>query len=105
MLTIFSMAVCLMPGTELAFDRKVTSLTGLLGWPKAIDHQTAIFRQINKEKGGGTSCRARISRWARGVADADVLRPSGERAATANAAKDRSRSARARAGGICWVKL
>jgi hypothetical protein len=45
-----SMAVCLMPGTELAFARKVTSLTGLLGWPKAIDHQTAIFRQINKEK-------------------------------------------------------
>ena len=23
---------------------------GLLGWPKTIKHQTAIFRQVNKEK-------------------------------------------------------
>jgi hypothetical protein len=45
------MAVCLMPGTELAFAGEVACLPGgLLGWPKAINHQTAIFRQVNKEK-------------------------------------------------------
>ena len=45
------MAVCLMPGTELAFAGEVACLPGgLLGWPKVINHQTAIFRQVNKEK-------------------------------------------------------
>jgi hypothetical protein len=46
------MAVCLMPGTELAFAGSVTCLpTGLFSWKsKPIDHQTAIFRQVNKEK-------------------------------------------------------
>src|ERR1700761_9365953 len=45
-------AVCLMPGTELAFAREVSCLpAGLLGWrTKTIDHQTAIFRQVNKDK-------------------------------------------------------
>ncbi len=43
-------AVCLMPGTELAFAGDVTCRTGLLGWPETIKHQTAIFRQVNKEK-------------------------------------------------------
>ena len=46
------MAVCLMPGTELAFPGEVACLpTGLLGWKtKTINHQTAIFRQVNREK-------------------------------------------------------
>jgi hypothetical protein len=45
------MAVCVMPGTELAFAKEVAALpTGLFGWKaKPINHQTAIFRQINKE--------------------------------------------------------
>ena len=45
-------AVCLMPGTELAFVREVAILPhGLLGWKtKTLDHKTAIFRQINKDK-------------------------------------------------------
>jgi hypothetical protein len=45
-------AVCLMPGTELAFAGQVACLpAGLLSWKaKTIDHQTAIFRQINKDK-------------------------------------------------------
>jgi hypothetical protein len=45
-------AVCLMPGTELAFARKVAVLPhGLFGWrTKTTDHQTAIFRQVNKDK-------------------------------------------------------
>jgi hypothetical protein len=47
-----SVAVCLRPGTELSFAGEVTfSATGLLEWwHKAINHKTAIFRQINKEK-------------------------------------------------------
>ena len=46
------LAVCVMPGTELAFAGEVVLLrTGLLGWKtKTINHQTAIFRQVNKDK-------------------------------------------------------
>jgi hypothetical protein len=46
------MAVCLLPGTELAFAGEVACLpAGLLGWKtKTISYQTAIFRQVNKEK-------------------------------------------------------
>jgi len=45
-------AVCVMPGTELAFAGEVACLpTGLLGWrTKTINHRTAIFRQVNKDK-------------------------------------------------------
>ncbi len=47
-----SLAVCVLPGTELSFARDVTCLpTSLLGWrDKALKHKIAIFRQINKEK-------------------------------------------------------
>ena len=47
-----SVAVCVLPGTELSFAAEVRSLpTGLLGWrDKVIKHTTAIFRQINKNK-------------------------------------------------------
>ena len=42
------LAVCVMPGTELAFNGEVARLsTGLFG---SINHQTAIFRQVNKDK-------------------------------------------------------
>jgi hypothetical protein len=47
-----SMAVCVLPGTELAFAHEVKRLPTRL-WPwhaKVIKHKTAIFRQINKEK-------------------------------------------------------
>jgi hypothetical protein len=46
------LAVCLLPGTELAFAGGVAILPhGLLGWKtKTINHQTAIFRQVNKDK-------------------------------------------------------
>ena len=47
-----SVAVCVLPGTELAFAHEVKRLPiGL--WPRrgaAIGHQTAIFRQINKDR-------------------------------------------------------
>src|SRR5438045_2588886 len=44
-------AVCLMPGTELAFGSEVACLpTGLFGVGKKINYRTAIFRQTNKER-------------------------------------------------------
>jgi hypothetical protein len=46
------LAVCLMPGTELAFAKEIAILPhGLLGWSRnTTGHQTAIFRQVNKGK-------------------------------------------------------
>jgi hypothetical protein len=46
------MAVCVLPGTELAFAGDVASVqAGMLGWKtKTINHHTAIFRQVNKDK-------------------------------------------------------
>jgi hypothetical protein len=47
-----SIAVCVLPGTELAFAHNVKRLPTRL-WPwhdGAIRHKTAIFRQINKDK-------------------------------------------------------
>ena len=46
------LAVCVMPGTELAFTQEVACWPGgLLGWRmRTINHQTAIFRQVNKDK-------------------------------------------------------
>ena len=45
-------AVCVRPGTELSFASPVTCLpTGMLAWRgRVIKYNTAIFRQINKER-------------------------------------------------------
>jgi hypothetical protein len=47
-----NIAVCVLPGTELSFAEEVKCLpTGLIAWrDKVIEHKTAIFRQINKDK-------------------------------------------------------
>jgi hypothetical protein len=44
-------AVCVLPGTELAFATAVSCRPrGLLGWKaRSVNHTTAIFRQINKD--------------------------------------------------------
>jgi hypothetical protein len=46
-----SIAVCVLPGTELAFAKQIMrSPRGLFGWmANMIAHTTAIFRQINKD--------------------------------------------------------
>ena len=47
-----TVAVCVLPGTELAFAHEVKRLKLRL-WPwhdNVIKHKTAIFRQINKDK-------------------------------------------------------
>jgi hypothetical protein len=47
-----SMAVCVLPGTELAFAAKVSCQPRhLFAWKiDTINHTTAIFRQLNKDK-------------------------------------------------------
>jgi hypothetical protein len=44
-------AVCVLPGTELAFATVIRcNRLGLLGCkPKVLNHTTAIFRQVNKD--------------------------------------------------------
>ena len=44
-------AVCVLPGTELAFAKAVRcSPRGLFGWnANMVAHTTAIFRQVNKD--------------------------------------------------------
>jgi len=45
-------AVCILPGTELAFAGPVEhGPSGPFGWRKAtVNHKTAVFRQVNKER-------------------------------------------------------
>ena len=47
-------AVCVLPGTELAFSIEITvAKAGLLGWRAVkLGHTMAIFRQVNKDKPG-----------------------------------------------------
>jgi hypothetical protein len=47
-----SIAVCVLPGTELSFSNEVACIsTGLFTWrKKQMKHKTAIFRQVNKQK-------------------------------------------------------
>jgi hypothetical protein len=45
-------AVCVLPGTELAFANPVVrGPAGLLGWiRRSAEYRTAIFRQVNKDR-------------------------------------------------------
>ena len=47
-----TVAVCVLPGTELAFSGEVkVPAMGFLGWKgRTLNHTTAIFRQINKNQ-------------------------------------------------------
>src|SRR5438105_1286327 len=48
-----TIAVCVLPGTELAFFREITCAapSGIFGWKiKTITAKAAIFRQINKDQ-------------------------------------------------------
>jgi hypothetical protein len=47
-----SVAVCVLPGTELSFSDEVAcQSTGLFPWRnKVMKHTTAIFRQVNKQR-------------------------------------------------------
>ena len=43
-----SVAVCLLPGTELSFVEEVAGVR-LWPWSKVVKHKTAIFRQVNQK--------------------------------------------------------
>ena len=46
-----SVAVCLLPGTELSFAKEVTFWPNWYGWnPRVVKYRTAIFRQVNLDK-------------------------------------------------------
>ena len=85
------LAVCVMPGTELAFSGEVTCLpTGLLGWKKkTISHQTAIFRQVNKDKSATHHDALEFPDGRTVLLTRLVRRSDGDSAATACAASDR----------------
>jgi hypothetical protein len=45
------LAVCVMPGTELAFAQEIACQSNSLLWKdRIINYRTAIFRQVNKDK-------------------------------------------------------
>ncbi len=60
-------AVCVLPGTELAFATPVRfSGRGLFAWKvKVVNHATAIFRQVNKDNPERTMMRWNfpMGRW------------------------------------------
>jgi hypothetical protein len=43
-------AVCVLPGTELAFDGDITIKGGFLFGPTGMGHKVARFRQVDKDK-------------------------------------------------------
>ncbi len=46
-----SVAVCVLPGTELSFAGEVECVARALAWTeRVINHKTAVFRQVNQEK-------------------------------------------------------
>jgi hypothetical protein len=47
-----TVAVCVLPGTELAFSSEVRVPKGGILWWRVVPlgHRTAIFRQLNKDK-------------------------------------------------------
>jgi hypothetical protein len=46
-----NVAVCLLPGTELAFNKEVQRETALVFRPRRqLGHRVAMFRQVNKHK-------------------------------------------------------
>jgi hypothetical protein len=46
-----NVAVCLLPGTELAFEKEVQRETALVFRPRRqLGHRVAMFRQVNKHK-------------------------------------------------------
>jgi hypothetical protein len=45
-----ALAVCVLPGTELAFAESVRHSAGWVLGGRTISHTTAVFRQINKDE-------------------------------------------------------
>ena len=79
-----SMAVCILPGTELSFADEVRRVR-LWPWSKdVIYHKTAIFRQINQHGPDASSRCAGIPRWEGRAADVLERGSASDRSATAS---------------------
>src|SRR5262249_54044533 len=87
-------AVCLLPGTELSFAGEVMCLaTGLFPWrERALNYNTAIFRQINKDKVAAHHDALEFPDGRSILLTAIGGRPAGHGAAAAGAAEDKRRS-------------
>jgi hypothetical protein len=100
-------AVCVLPGTELAFAKPVEcGPTRLLGWgQKSLGHRTAIFRQINKERAAAHHGRVGIPRRSNCTSHRPGARPGGNGASAAGAACDRRRSGEPEACRFRWLSV
>ena len=45
-----NVAVCLLPGTELAFEKEVQRETAFASFRSKLGHKVAMFREINRHK-------------------------------------------------------
>jgi hypothetical protein len=45
-----NVAACLLPGTELAFDKEVQCKTGSLAFYRRLGHRVAKFQEVNKDR-------------------------------------------------------
>jgi len=90
-----TVAVCVLPGTEIAFEQDVEYCHSLLPNQKVAE-RLARFRQINKEQ--ASAHHAGISEWKDHSARPAVRRPARDRASVASfsARYDRSGPAEAR---------
>jgi hypothetical protein len=87
-----SVAVCVLPGTELSFAEGVRRVLSWHWTNAVIGHKTAIFRQINQDN-PRTQRRAGISRWPD---------RSAELAGRGSARHRSSVAGGATTGGACW---
>ena len=89
------LAVCVMPGTELAFAGEVACLSTGLTRVEDKDDQPPDGHLSTSQQGevGRPSRCARISRWAYRVIDVPVRGSGGNRASASSAASDRGRGA------------
>src|SRR5262245_38779936 len=85
-----NVAVCVLPGTELAFAHDVQRLSARV-WPwhnRTIEQKTAIFRQINKDKVAAHPRRTGVSRRPDCTPDMFERRSGSYRSPVASGAKD-----------------
>ena len=104
------LAVCVMPGTELAFAGDVACISaGLLGWKTKTDKDNQppdgnLSTGQQGQSGRASRC-ARISRWADRVADVTVRGSGSNSASAACPAGDRGRGKCPEARRLRWLKM
>jgi hypothetical protein len=101
-----AVAVCVLPGTELAFATAVTVTDNrfIVGWKaETLSYATAIFRQVNKSDQGSTMMRSNFQ-MGRIVLLTELSRgQEATGASTASAANDCGRGGCADAHRLCGL--